>query len=165
MDKATSGIGNTSVKIKYNNMIREISYKIWVGINTRKIGVEFDEEKNTIIGVYNSWYQVFGVIRKLLEEVPVRRINDAEGLIILITKILNEGLRPRLTKWQAKYRFWYENKVRNNENESPQELQRDYPEYNKLVKDLKYSNKIMIQFSKELQKQFMKVTDNIIIHR
>lgn len=59
MDKATNGIGNTSVKIKYNNMIREISYKIWVGINTRKIGVEFDEEKNTIIGVYNSWYQVF----------------------------------------------------------------------------------------------------------
>ena len=70
---------------------------------------------------------------------------------MLILKILNEELRGHLTKWQARFRKWY----KENENiigEDPQEIQKKYPQYKELVKDLKRVNNNMIIFTEELDK-------------
>ena len=112
----------------------------------------FVEGQDVITEVYNSWYSAFVTIRELLKEIPADRIKDAEGLIELTTKVLNEGLRPHLTKWQAKYRCWFEQEKKANPQMEPQEIQRRYPYYQELVSELKHANKIMIQFSKELYK-------------
>ena len=152
IEEATIGVGNSTVVIKYDKRIQEIAYKIWVELNTRKIGIMFDEDNDVIIEVYNSWYQAFGVIRKLLEDVPIERVVDAEGLIGITTKVLNDGLRPHLTRWQARYRAWYNSKLKIDVDMIPQQLQREYPDYDELVKDLKRTNEIMIRFSQELQR-------------
>lgn len=150
--EATIGIGNSKVTIKYDNKIQEIAYKIWVELNTRKIAMMFVEGQDVITEVYNSWYSAFVTIRELLKEIPADRIKDAEGLIDLTTKVLNEGLRPHLTKWQAKYRCWFEQEKESSPQMEPQEIQGRYPYYQELVTELKHANKIMIQFSKELYK-------------
>lgn len=151
ISEATIGIGDSSVTIKYDGRIKEIAYKIWVELTTRKIGIKFDEEYDVISEVYDSWYEAFKIIRGLLEEVPAERLNDAKGLIDLTTKVLNKGLRPHLTKWQAKYRKWYNESV-NTPQKSPQEIQREFPEYQALVKDLKKTNEIMIKYASEIRR-------------
>lgn len=152
IDEATIGIGNSSITVKYDGRIKKIAYKIWVELTTRKIGVEFDERYDVISEVYDSWYEAFKIIRNLLEEIPDNRINDAKGLIDLTTKVLNCGLRPHLTMWQAKYRMWYKKELESNTALSPQDIQRKYPEYRLLVNDLIKTNNMMIKYAAELKR-------------
>lgn len=39
IEEATIGIGNSTVTIKYDGCIKEIAYKIWIELTTRKIGI------------------------------------------------------------------------------------------------------------------------------
>lgn len=79
---------------------------------TRKVGLVFEEDKDVIVEVYNSWYALFGIIRELLKEIePRKKDTDIEKLEIVLIKTLNYGLRPHLSKWQAKYRRWYEQEI------------------------------------------------------
>lgn len=151
IEEATIGIGNSTVTIKYDGCIKEIAYKIWIELTTRKIGIKFDEKYDVITEVYDSWYEAFKVIRALLADVPASRINDAQGLIDLTTKVLNTGLRPHLTMWQAKYRAWYSSAL-TDATIAPQEIQKTYPEYQLLVEDLKKTNEIMIKYADELKR-------------
>ena len=152
IEEATIGIGSSSVTIKYDGRIKEIAYKIWIELITRKIGIKFDENHDVITEVYDSWYEAFKVIRNLLEEIPAERISEAKGLVDLTTNVLNHGLRPHLTKWQARFRAWYSKAVEKSTNLSPQEIQKDYPEYQLLVDDLKKTNDIMIGYANELKR-------------
>lgn len=146
------GIGKSSIKIKCDKRVQGIAHKIWIELKTRKIGIMFEEDQDVITEVYDSWYEAFKIIRKQLEEIPEERIGDAKELIDIVLKVLNDGLRPHLTKWQAKYRAWYKKEKEKNQNMTPQEIQKMYPEYQELVSDLKKTNEIMINFSKELRK-------------
>lgn len=146
------GIGKSSIKIKCDKRVQGIAHKIWIELKTRKIGIMFEEDQDVITEVYDSWYEAFKIIRKQLEEIPEERIGDAKELIDIVLKVLNDGLRPHLTKWQAKYRAWYKKEKEKNQNMTPQEIQKMYPEYQELVSDLKKTNGIMINFSKELRK-------------
>ena len=131
------GIGQNTIKFKYNRKDQEIAYKIWVELNTRKIGLEFERDYDVIVEVYNSWYSFFGIARELLKEMPCE---------ILTIQVLNIGLRPHLTQWQAKFRKWYDIECENNKNLSPQEIQKKYPEYDLLLTDLIKTNENMIYY-------------------
>ena len=144
-----------SVSIEKNRDISKIAHKAWVEIMTRKVGLLFEEDKDVIVEVYNSWYALFGIIRELLKEIePMKKDTEIEKLEDILIKTLNYGLRPHLTKWQAKFRRWYEQEIGIEENQklSPQEIQRKYDKYDELVEDLKKTNKQMVQFAKELRK-------------
>lgn len=109
-DEIFLGIGrNSSVKLKYNRKDQEVAYKLWVELSTRKIGLPFDQENDVITEVYNSWYDFFKIARELLKDIPASRLPYSNDLIKLTERVLNVGLRPHLTKWQAKYRKWYNN--------------------------------------------------------
>lgn len=151
-EEATIGIGDSSITIKYDERVKEIAYKIWVELTTRKIGINFDEDYDVISEVYNSWYDAFRVIRNLLQEIPAERIRDAKGLIELTTKVLNCGLRPHLTMWQAKFRTWYATAAEDKRGLSPQEIQKEYPAYEDLVNSLKQANDIMSKYIAELNR-------------
>ena len=71
-----------------------------------------------------------------------------QNLDILI-KTLNDGLRPHLTQWQAKFRRWYDIEIQKEENKdkTPQKIQSKYDEYESLVQDLKETNDKMVQFT------------------
>lgn len=151
IDEVNLGIGNSTVKLSYSKKDQEIAYKIWVELCTRKIGLPFDIENDVISQVYDSWYKFFGITRELLKEIPANRIIYSEELIELTEEVLNEGLRPHLTRWQAKYRKWYDEQVKNSVG-TPQEIQKAYPEYAVLIEDLLETNERMIEYKKLMKR-------------
>lgn len=152
IDEINLGIGDSSVKLTYNKKDQEIAYKLWVELSTRKIGLMFDKEHDVITEVYNSWYEFFKIARELLKDIPASRLPYSNDLIELTEKVLNKGLRPHLTIWQAKYRKWYEKEPVNNTEDTPQELQRKYPHYDELVDDLIKTNMRMIEYKNLMKK-------------
>lgn len=152
VEEVSLGIGKSSVKLSYNKKDQEIAYKIWVELSTRKIGLRFDQENDVIKEVYDSWYKFFGITRELLEDIPATRITYAGDLIKLTERVLNIGLRPHLTKWQAKYRRWYEKELKRDREGTPQDIQKRYSEYDILVKELIETNEKMIEYKKLMKK-------------
>ena len=101
--------------------------------------------------VYDSWYKFFETARELLKDIPGNRIPYSGDLIELTEKVLNIGLRPHLTKWQAKYRRWYEEELKRDSG-TPQDIQKKYPEYDALVEDLIETNEKMIEYKKLMKR-------------
>lgn len=135
---------------------RRVAHQAWVEIKSRKVGLPFEEGFDVVIEVYNSWYELFGVLRELARSIPADRLQDCEdtrNLVALLMRSLNEGLRPHLTKWQAKFRRWYESALINEDNKckSPQEIQRLYPDYKELVAELRAVNDEFVRFADSLQ--------------
>ena len=144
VDQASIGIGNSSITLKLNKKDQEIAYKLWVELSTRKIGLPYDEENDVITEVYDSWYSFFKIARDLLKDIPAERLAYSGELVELTQKVLNDGLRPHLTRWQAKYRKW-DKQASENEG-TPQDIQKWYPEYAELIDDLKKTNQKMINY-------------------
>ena len=82
----------------------------------------------------------------------------------LTIKILNEGLRPHLTRHQAKFRKWYDEALKDESNKglSPQDIQRKYEKYEELVSDFKSVNEILINYKDELEKRIHMLRDSSI---
>lgn len=59
-----------------------------------------------------------------------------------------------MTKWQAKFRRWYDAELakEENKNTSPQDIQRHYPQYEELVADLRKVNEEFVRFADSLEK-------------
>lgn len=154
INEAEFGLGNQKIKLKPNSTDMQIAYKIWVELSTRKIGLPVDFKNDVVTEVYDSWYSFFAVTRELIKEVPVSKFRrkETEAIIQLSIEVLNSGIRPHLTLWQAKFRRWYEHEIEKDENReaSPQEIQQKFVEYNQLVSDLRIVNQRLIQYRKKL---------------
>lgn len=154
IDEAEFGLGNQKIKLKPNSTDMQIAYKIWVELSTRKIGLPVDFKNDVITEVYDSWYSFFAVTRELIKEVPVSKFRrkETEAIIQLSIEVLNSGIRPHLTLWQARFRRWYENEIDKDGNRemSPQEIQKKFVEYNRLIADLRIVNQRLIQYRKKL---------------
>lgn len=149
IDGMSIGIANFKCDLKCGNEVQEIAYRLWVELTTRKIAIPIEED-DVIVEVYDSWHSAFNAIRELLKTVPGECLKDSAELINITSRVLNEGLRPHLTKWQAKYRVWYE-KEKVKDNIPPQELQKRYPEYEDLISDLKKTNEHMVNFASKMK--------------
>ena len=147
INEVNLGIGNSIIKFSYSKKDQEIAYKLWVELSTRKIGLPFDRENDVIKEVYDSWYDFFKIARELLKEIPLSRIPYSSDLIQLTEKVLNMGLRPHLTMWQARYRKWYDEALKEKSG-TPQDIQKLYPEYSMLIEDLLKTNEKMIEYKK-----------------
>ena len=72
-------------------------------------------------------------------------------IIDLSVEVLNEGLRPHLTKWQARFRHWYEYRTEDVAADiDPQTLQRQFPAYEELMTDLLAVNERLIAYRKKM---------------
>lgn len=76
IDCAELNIHGQKIKLKPNNVTVSVAYKLWVEINTRKIGQEIDYSNDVIEEVYNSWYEFFKVTRELLKEIPAAKATE-----------------------------------------------------------------------------------------
>ena len=151
-----SGSPKATFKIKrdYSNLY--IANRIYIELVTRKVALPFEEDKDVIIEIYDSWYQLFGLIRTEIKTIPGHYLlskYSGSVLISLTTKILNKGLRPHLTSHQAAFRKWYAAEIKRTASKelSPQEIQAKYPNYSELVKDLKKTNQTLINYTKMLE--------------
>ena len=157
INEAEIGIGNQKIKIKPNYEDIQIAYKLWVELSTRKIGLPIDFEHDVIIEIYKSWYDFFRLTRELIKNIPVTKIRKGESTISLVDvaiDVLNEGLRPHLTLWQARFTRWYQNESQKSENASmtPQQLQKNFPKYDELIRDMEYVNINLMKYRETLRK-------------
>jgi len=156
IDEAELGIGKHKIKLSPNQTDREIAYKIWVELSTRKIGLPIDLEHDVIEEVYDLWYAFFGITRELIKTVPVQKLHrDGTARIVnLSIDVLNEGLRPHLTKWQARFRRWYSQQIREGgelAHLTPQEIQRRFSDFQALSTDLRIVNERLIAYRKKMR--------------
>lgn len=137
----------------YQNI--EIAHKIYIELITRKAAIEIEEDKDVIVEVYNSWYSLFQITRNELKSISGQLLKDnntSQELVKLLSDILNKGLRPHLTEYQAKFRKWYSEKLEENKEDSPQKIQSDYDDFDILMTSMKDVNKTLIEYSKQLKK-------------
>lgn len=156
IDEAEIGIGNQKIKIKPNYEDIQIAYKLWVELSTRKIGLPIDFDNDVIVEVYDSWYEFFKLTRELIKDIPaskLRKNKSTRRLVRTAIDVLNEGLRPHLTLWQARFRRWYQAELQKHENKesSPQDLQRLYPNYDQLTANMKDINEKLIKYRETLR--------------
>jgi hypothetical protein len=154
---AEIGMKDQKIQLKPNYEDAQIAYKLWVELSTRKIGLSIDYDNDVIIEIYNSWYEFFRITRELIKSVPINKIRKNESsyqLVEVAIEVLNEGIRPHLTKWQAKFRKWYfiESEKAENKGISPQELQKRFSGYEELIADMKRVNANLIRYKEILQK-------------
>ena len=160
IDEAAIGIGNSKVIIKPNRQDMQIAYKLWVELSTRKIGLAIDLEHDVISEVYDSWYEFFQLTRELIKDIPISKIRkdkDTKELVRVAIAVLNEGVRPHLTKWQSRFRRWYNTEIERGEytDLSPQEIQKKYPQYEQLAKELMEVNRKLIEYKRILSQLAM----------
>jgi len=150
LNEAEFGFGQQKIKLKANDDDRQIAYKIWVELSTRKIGLPIDLEQDVITEVYDSWHTFFSVTRELIKDVPVKKYqrDSTSKIVRLSIEVLNEGLRPHLTKWQARFRRWYEHAAKKEDfgSTAPQDIQREFPAFSELAEDIKLVNDRLITY-------------------
>jgi hypothetical protein len=161
-------INKVKIKVKLGNVEFEeeiqknyqnlyIANRIYIELATRKAAIPFDEEHDVIKEVYDSWFVLFKTIRNEIKTLPgefLKNHKSSEKLIELTTEILNSGLRPHLTVYQAKFRKWYEEQLEESSNigRSPQEIQKEFGDYDNLIADLKEVNNLLQLYKIELKK-------------
>ncbi len=154
--ESTLGIGNNTITLRPNYEDLQIAYKLWVELSTRKIGLKIDFENDVISEIYDSWYDFFKLTRELIKNIPVSKIRQNRStnkLVDISVDVLNIGLRPHLTKWQSRFRCWYNNKIKNiKETQSPQDLQKKFPHYKDLIEDMNEVNQNLINYCNLLEK-------------
>ena len=143
-------------KIVRNYRNIEIAHKIYIELITRKAALPIDEKHDVIIEVYSSWYTLFQTTREELKTISGELLlnNDiSNDLIRLLTDILNKGLRPHLTEYQAKFRKWHNESLNKKENEnlSPQQIQMQYEKYDDLINSMKFVNQLLIEYAEKLK--------------
>ena len=160
IDQAEIGTGAGKLRLKPNMTDRQVAYAIWVELSTRKIGLPIDFEHDVIAEVYNSWYEFFAVTRELVKSIPVNKVrrDSTQKIIKISIEVLNEGLRPHLTMWQARFRRWYENQVNKASGDlvvDPQEIQRQFPRYEELKTDMERVNQRLISYRNHMRRLVM----------
>lgn len=148
-----------SLNQKERERLHNFVNRIYIELTTRKAAIPIDENEDVIEQIYDSWYRLFCIIRDELKELPISCFmenSNAAPIVKMANEILNEILRPHLTRYQAKFRTWYETEKQNPENRniSPQELQKRYFNYEELILSLRQTNNKLIKISKEFLNLF-----------
>jgi hypothetical protein len=164
IDEANFGFGEQKIKLKPNLTDKQIAYAIWVELSTRKIGLPIDFEDDVISEIYDSWYGFFAVTRELVKGVPVQKVgrDSTQKIIRLSIDVLNQGLRPHLTKWQARFRHWYDRELKRYDDAKdqsvldPQMIQQKFPKYQELIDDMERVNETLMNYRREMHRLVLK---------
>lgn len=156
IDEAEIGIGTGKMTLRPNLTDRQVAYSIWVELSTRKIGLPIDFEHDVIAEIYNSWYEFFSITRDLVKSIPVNKVrqHSTRKIIKLSIEVLNKGLRPHLTKWQARFRHWYERELNNASGNiviDPQGIQQKFPKWDELKSDMEQVNQRLMNYREKMR--------------
>src|SRR5260370_18937875 len=129
-------LGSATINASYADRIA--AWRLYVQLKTRKAAIPYDDKLDVIVEVYDSLYALFEATRLLLLELPPHEYAKDDGLAALMLRVLNDGVRPHLSRWQADFRCWWAAFIERPENvgRRPQELQRELPRVAELVADL-----------------------------
>lgn len=152
-----TGLVKFNQKIKRNYQNLHIANRIYIELVTRKAALPIDKDRDVLIEIYTSWYTLFKIIRDEIKSLPGEfLVNNVSSkvLIELTIEILNKGLRPHLTEYQAEFKKWYEHESKDpsSNRKSPQEIQKSYPKFDPLTQSMLEVNKTLQQYSEQLKK-------------
>ena len=104
-----------------------------------------------LIELYKSWYTHFCYVREQLKQIPFSEweVGNTRNIKDELMQIMNEGMRPHLTTWSARFRYWYECQSEDSKAQ-PQELQKRFPQYTELVCDLEKASSDLLARSEKL---------------
>ena len=164
IDQADIGIGDQKFTFKPNMTDKQVAYAIWVELSTRKIGLSIDFENDVISEIYDSWHGFFTVTRDLVKGIPAQKVrrDSTQKIIRLSIEVLNEGLRPHLTRWQARFRHWYERELRKYDASNgeevldPQLIQERFPKFDELKTDMERVNQSLIKYRQQMYRLVLK---------
>lgn len=164
IDQADIGIGSQKFSFKPNMIDKQVAYAIWVELSTRKIGLPIDFEHDVVSEIYDSWHGFFTVTRDLVKGIPAQKVkrDSTQKIIRLSIEVLNEGLRPHLTRWQARFRHWYERELRKydegkgEEVLDPQLIQERFPRFDELKIDMERVNQSLIKYRQQMYRLVLK---------
>jgi hypothetical protein len=164
LDQAEIGVGTGKFRFKPNMADKQIGYAIWVELSTRKIGLPIDFDHDVISEIYDSWHTYFSVTRELVKGVPVSQVkrDSTQKIIKLSIEVLNEGLRPHLTQWQARFRHWYDRRLKKYDSEEgdevldPQQIQSQFPQYEEMKSDMERVNQCLIRYRRKMHELVLK---------
>lgn len=140
---------------------RQCAWELYTELSTRVAvtGKPGDPECNNFDGeLYieslNSLYNFFQEARKIMREFPVGRISvdQKDHLGILISRMMENILRPFLEKWHVNYRHWWENS--SNPRLSPFDRQSEYPSITEFLADWSAIRWLMRVVQTELVKAY-----------
>ena len=152
IDGVEIGLGGLCFHICKDKAVRQIAYKIWVEMNTRTICVKIDPDNDIIRVIHQSYYDFFKITRELIKEIPINNLQQTLELSNMVIEFLNKVMRPYLTKWGIKFNEWYDRRIEKNKEKTPQEIQKEYINYECLVNDLLCINKNVSNLNKKLEK-------------
>lgn len=160
IDQADFGIGDQKFTFKPNLTDKQVAYAIWVELSTRKIGLPINFDDDVISEIYDSWHGFFTVTRDLIKGIPAQKFrrDSTQKIIGLSIEVLNEGLRPHLTKWQARFRHWYERELRKYDNGGmedvldPQNIQERFPKFAELKADMDRVNQSLMKYREKMRR-------------
>jgi len=136
---------------------RQCAWELYTELSTRVAvtGKPNDEECTDFSGeLYieslSSLYMFFQETRSIMREFPVGKIdgNNKDHLGVMISRIMEEVLRPFLEKWQVHYRHWWENE--SNPRLSPLERQKAFPGLEDFISDWASVRWLMREVQKKL---------------
>lgn len=140
-----AGVG---LEINASKKDRELAWKIYTQIKTRIAVEEFNEEYDSLQFVNKSLYEVFGIIRNAISELPTTIVkDDHRDLLQLYFDVLNEGIRPYLSKWHIPISHWNETETKKHPEQTLLEIEKRFPNREAAIKDMKAMNKRMKDFS------------------
>jgi hypothetical protein len=82
------------------------------------------------------------------------RSSSTQAIVKLSIEVLNEGLRPHLTQWQARFRRWYDNEINKTSGElviDPQDIQKNFPRFDELRADMEQVNKHLMRYREKMR--------------
>lgn len=92
-----------SGNVEYYSADQDIAWKIYVEMVTRVTASGLHENDGILREAFNSMYKVFGMLRETLKNAPLDLARPATPGKLTVTsvliKVMNEHLRPFLSKW------------------------------------------------------------------
>lgn len=155
-------IDKTNIKVAWN---------IFCELQTRVGIVDFAENEDIINVCFESWYNMFKVIRSNLKDlqIPLKKRYDkkesdkkkskrkkannivykSKNLDEVLFVLLNSHMRPFLRKWHYEFvTYWRNNFI---QNKNPIEVQKQFPNYTELIADIKILQEKLKQTSDALE--------------
>lgn len=146
--------GGISFSLKASKSDKEVAWRIYTQIKTRIASVKFDENYDSLYLSNNSLHKIFLYIRDEISKIPLSRIRSErdDKIVDFYLNILNEGIRPYLSKWHIPISNWVESEREKYPDESLLDIEKRYSLRDKALMDIKEMNIRMDAFAKELLK-------------
>ncbi len=139
-EKPEAGSSDEAVAHPYSAAsARQIAFSVAALLESYQISRSVDLSEDNLVNVYEAAYRMFQRIRDLRCALPVEELARqpaAQAIYDTLGIVLNETLRPHLTRWPERYQRWRTENVPASRKLSPQELQMQFPQRRELVRDL-----------------------------